>query len=59
VTSDCTDTRAPLEGEEPGLSWRPFDPRRDQLDEWRTGIEYGQTHAADTTGYYYWENQHA
>jgi hypothetical protein len=50
-------TRAPLEGEEPDPSWRPFDPGRDQVDEWRTGTEYGQTYEADTTSYYYWDGQ--
>jgi hypothetical protein len=48
-------TRSPVEGElvEPG--WRPIDPRRDNIEEPRRGMAYGESYPwPDTTVLYYW-----
>lgn len=48
-------TRAPVDGEERDTSWRPLDPKRDNVEEPQGGINYADTYPlADTTVLYYW-----
>jgi hypothetical protein len=35
-------------------AWRPFDPDRDEIEEHRSGFDYGMTYSDDRTTYYYW-----
>jgi hypothetical protein len=48
-------TRDPVEGEEIEDGWRPLDLKRDNVEEPRRGVSYGDSYPEDdTTVLYYW-----
>ncbi|MDZ7751789.1 MAG: CPCC family cysteine-rich protein [Gammaproteobacteria bacterium] len=50
-------TRPPLEQEPREAAWRPLDARRDNIEEPRRGVRYGDSYPlADTTVLYYWRD---
>ncbi len=46
--------RAPVPGEEREASWRPVNPRRDNIETPQRGIAYADSYPEDTTELYYW-----
>jgi hypothetical protein len=37
-------------------AWRPLDPRRDRMEEPRSGVDYRESYPRDTTRLYYWRS---
>jgi hypothetical protein len=46
--------RKPLALEQRELEWRPIDPKQDQIERPKAGVEYGTTYPKDSTELYYW-----
>ena len=51
--------RKPLTSEHRDPEWRPIDPKRDQIERPKAGVEYGGTYPDDRIQLYYWRKAQA